>query len=381
MLVVVVTSGCSLQKDISKLILVKAVGIDQAGNPETGVRLTAVSEKSADASSKQGGSQKEPLVLVSEGKTVFAADRNFNTFSTNEIFWGHAEYLLVGDVAAREDIRKYLDFFIRNHQNRMNAHIAVVQYHSAEELIKASGDEPVYEKIASLYENAQDVSISEKITLTEFIELLGSRYSAAYLPCFGITSNQSETKGGSDKKNIFLNGYAVFSGTRLKGYLTGKMARGFNWIHNNVHSCVVVVKDPKGKDISLEVIKAKTKIRTKMKDGVPHIQIHIKIISNIGELEGSSDVFHEKDFRVLARQQSDIVREEIGSVLEYARINNVDLFGFGDKLYHQHPIIWEGVKEKWSTLFPRAVVTVNIESFMNSVYNISKPIRYWEGEQ
>jgi spore germination protein KC len=328
-----------------------------------------------------GEIQKRPFILFSEGGTVFEADRNFSAFAERSVFWGHTRYIIFGEAAAQEDIRKYLDFFIRNHENRLNAVAFIAEGRAGEELLKSPGEDLVSKRLASLIENTGDLSVSKKITLIEFVEALNSEYSAAYIPCLRIIEN-SEASGDTDADtDIALNGYAVFKGTRLQGYITGKEARGLNWITGDAESGIIKVKDEDEKNVSLEIVNTKTKITTEIIDGVPNIVIKIRVISNIGELQGTADVFKAEALSALEQQQADVVRGEIDSVLAYARQNNTDIFGFGDKLFHQHPVLWDGIKNQWKELFPKASIQVEIESTISHVYNITKAVRSWEGRQ
>jgi spore germination protein KC len=377
MLTAFLMTGCSVQKDIGKMILARVAAVDKIGDHN--IKLTIESEKTTAAPSSKGEIQKRPFILFSEGSTVFDADRNFSAYAEKSIFWGHAKYIIFGESAAQDDIRKYLDFFVRNHENRLNAIPIVAEGQSGEELVNSSGEDLVATRLESLLENAEDMSVSKKITLIEFVEALDSKYSAAFIPCIRIIEN-SDSAGDTDSdKDIALNGYAVFKGTRLQGYIKNKEARGLNWITGDVKSGIIIVKDKEGKEISLEIIAAKSKITTKLTDGVPNVTIDIKVTSNIGEMQGTADVFKREALSGLEQQQSDIIKDEINSVLEFARKNNADIFGFGEKLYHQHPIQWEGIKNQWTELFPKTKVSVEIDSNISGVYNIIKPVRSWEG--
>jgi spore germination protein KC len=96
--------------------------------------------------------------------------------------------------------------------------------------------------LTSLFDNAGDVSVSKEVTLVEFVEALSSKYSAAYLPCLRIVEKPEGSGGNKYVQDIVLNGYAVFKGTRLQDYITGKEARGLNWVTGEVKSGIIVVK-------------------------------------------------------------------------------------------------------------------------------------------
>lgn len=234
-------AGCSIQRDIGKLVLVRSLAVDPSSTVDHGVKLTAETEKTMPASSGQGGAQKRPVLLISEGSTVFDAARNLSARSEKSVFSGHTNYYIIGEAAAKEDIRKYLDFFVRDHEVRLNAVVAVAQGSSGEELLKSGGEGLVTRKLMSLFENAKNLSLSRSITLIEFVDALNSKYSAAVLPSLGIAEKPEGSEGNDFVRDVVLEGYAVFQGTRLKGYIAGKEARGLNWVTGDVKSGIIEV--------------------------------------------------------------------------------------------------------------------------------------------
>jgi spore germination protein KC len=107
------------RREISDLQLVQVIGADKSvDNPDSSM-LTIASKKLTDGggqdstgSGGEGRSSKgeKAQVLTSEGKTIFDAARNIQTHSDKTIFWGHTDYYLIGEEAAKESINKYIDF-------------------------------------------------------------------------------------------------------------------------------------------------------------------------------------------------------------------------------------------------------------------------------
>jgi spore germination protein KC len=139
-------AGCSIQRDIGKLVLVRSLAVDPSSTVDHGVKLTVETEKTTSVSNGQGGTQKRPIILISEGGTVFDAARNFSTRTEKSVFWGHTNYYIIGEAAAKEDIRRLPGFFCPDHEVRLNAIVAVVQGNSGEELLKSGGEESRHQK-------------------------------------------------------------------------------------------------------------------------------------------------------------------------------------------------------------------------------------------
>jgi spore germination protein KC len=131
----------------------------------------------------------------------------------------------------------------------------------------------------------------------------------------------------------------------------------------------------------LEIIDSKVNIRTEIEDDIPSITVKVKTSSNIGEMQGQLDVFDKKSISQLEKQQADEIRAEMESAISFSKQNNTDILGFGDKLFHQHPMKWERIKDNWDKLFPKIKVKIEIEAKINRSYNIGKPIRNWEEKE
>lgn len=359
--------------EIDKIIVVRLVAVDKSENGD-GVGLTIGYEKSS-SSGKSEERQNKQRTLHSEGKTVFDANRNFYTYAEKDVFWGHAKYIVLGEAVARDDVLKYLDFFIRNHENRLNSIVTVIRNGQGSDTLKLQEDTPTHKILSSLYKNTGNLSVSKEILLSDFIEKLDSKYSSAYLPCIQIIKDKE------GKSHLSLDGFAVFKGKKLIDFITGKVARGLNWINGDVKSCMLVVKDQKGNNVSLELIDSDVKIKTIVEDDKPKITVKLRASANVGELQGQSFSFDKEGLSLLEDQLSDTVRDEVESVIKFAQQNNVDILGFGDKIYHQHPVKWESIKDNWSAIFPGIDVKVEIETNINRTYNIREPIRSLEGKK
>lgn len=369
-------TACAQQTEIDRLIFARAIGLDKA-DKEGLIRITFESESSVPAAGK-GETQKKATRYHAEGKTVFDADRNFSVYTDKDLFWGHTKYIILGEGAARQDVLKYLDFFIRNHENRLNVNVAVALNSNAGDMLELPGKEVTHKDLAGLYENAGKLGISKEILLSEFIETLNSKYSSAYLPCISIEKDTEEEGSHQNKEHLSLDGFAVFKGKKLLDFITHEKARGLNWIKGDIETTIIVVKDEKENNVSLEVIGQDVKVKTIIKDGIPYIKVKVLVNSNIGELEGQTDVFKKESLLQLEKQQNDIIKSEMESVIAFAKENNVDIFGFGDKIFHQHPVKWERIKDNWNEIFPEVKIEVEVESKISRVYNIQQPIRHWE---
>ncbi|MDF2865745.1 MAG: gerKC4 [Clostridia bacterium] len=197
----------------------------------------------------------------------------------------------------------------------------------------------------------------------------------------GSTPKDSTSTKEKDILYLNLNGFAVFDGVKLLGYVSDYMARGLNWINSNIVSTIIVVKDEKEKDVSMEVINSSSKIKIDLDGNIPQASININFSTNIGEVMSQDNIFNEVELSKIIEKQNDIVKKEAESIIEFAQKNNLDILGISDAIYHQHPLKWDIIKENWKETFKTMEITVNVQSNVNRTYHIRQPIRSESGDK
>ncbi|MDD2505661.1 MAG: Ger(x)C family spore germination protein [Bacilli bacterium] len=446
----------STSGDIEDNSLVLAVGIDKATQENNKIRLTVIGEKfsssSQDKSSQSQG--KNADIASAEGSTMFDTIRNFSLFESKSLFFGHIKYILINENIAKENILDVLDFFIRDHELRLDTKIVIVKDMSAEAFLR-SGDKVeqfIPDALEGVFHNTGKISISSEIELADLMQTFDSEYSDAYIPSIGIVKlkkdemestsqagNTSQTEGTSKKENISqtentsqigssakvvsdskkeessqpvnsstsedssktessseakstsqstskesyylnLDGYATFNGTKLLGYISDYTARGLNWLNGNVKTGVIVVKDSKGSDISMEILRAQSKINLKLNNDVPEAEINIQFSSNLAEVMSQDNVFYQEETKKLKEEQENSVKREAEMALEYAQKNGIDIIKMGDAVYHKYPLKWDDMKDNWKEIFKKMKITIKVDANIGTVYHIRQPVGSKSGE-
>jgi spore germination protein KC len=372
-----VLTGCegliTAREDVENLDFIKVAGIDKKENK---VRITAAS-KAAKGGGEGGPPEVEPNILISEGNTLLNAVRLQHTISNKRPFWGMTEHIIIGEDGAKYGLRSLTDFFMRDHESRLNMRVFVARGESAEKIIKGSANSKYFigDRLESLEKRRGGYSMSTQVNLHELSRMLDSKTSSPYLPCIQVVSGVEQLGTKSDN-NIMLIGLAVFKDDKLLYYLDGNETRGFNFIKGDVESGVIPVKDPAGQEISLEIITTGREIKTYINDGIPSVDMTIKMTTNIDEQWSAEDIYDEKTLNFLNSEQSEAIKSEVLNVIKKAQERNTDIFGLGDAIYHQHPGKWKDIEDKWEELFPKMKINVNVESKINRTYDIKEPNQY-----
>lgn len=366
---------------LDQIALIRLAAFDKKEDDQVCVTLVS---KAVKSDGNKEAPQKQAIILTEDGRTIFEANRKFNAFSNKDIFWGHVEFLLIGEDAARDDIVKYLDYVVRDHSLRLTPIILITKGTTAEEaIIKMNVDDAfISDNINSIVENARgSLSYSSKISLVEIINALDSEFESAYIPCITLVQ-KTIRKEETDKYDPKLDGYGIFKKNQLIGYVQGENARGLNWIVNKVSSGYMIVKDLNHKDVCLEIIEAQSKIKPKIEGDELSVEIAVQMSSNISEYEGTNNIFNEEGLYNLNKQQEEKIRKEMEYIIRYTQKNGVDVLGIGDAVYHKYPIQWEKYKKNWQDeAFKEISINISIKSKINRSYLFQQPIGNKEKER
>lgn len=354
------TSGCWSRKELNEIAIVLGAAVDKGsdGQVEITVQIAKPSQMSiAAAGGKSGGSRGEGAqVLSSQGKTVFDAVRNFVSITSRKLFWSHNQVLIFGEEAARQGIGQMLDWFERDHEPRARVWVLAARG-EAKEILKIPGMiEPVSAmSISDAVRAAVALSKSDQVNLHDFLSQYSSRATSAAMPRIELFAAEGGPK-------FRISGMAVFKKDKLTGWLDGTAARGLLWVRGRVESGILVVKIPgseKG-ELSLEIIKAKSKIKPEFVEGRPIVTVEIEEEGNIGEETVPVDLSKPDMIAAIEKKQAEAIAGEIKAALKFARIHKADIFGFGEEFHRKFPKAWAEMKDRWEEEIPELPVKLKI---------------------
>jgi spore germination protein KC len=373
------TTGCKYfpeQKEISVNDFILAMGIDKGIENKENLRITLVAKnlKSTGWSKSDGNAQDEAVILKSESTTMFDTIRQIHEFGEKHIFLGHLRYIIIGEELSKENINEIIDFFINDHEIRMNIVFAIAKGATAEDILDSGKEYKgfVPDLLKSLYSDIGGNSISKKITVKDVAISLDSKFSDTLIS--SICKKKAVNKNGDLISYIELNGYAIFKEFKLLDFITNNVARGANFINNDAKSGSIIVKDNNGENICLEIIEADSKVEPKINDNNLEINIKINVTSNIGEIEGQENISSEEAINQLINQQTNIVMQEAQSAINFSQKNGVDIFRIGDAINHKYPLQWDEMKNNWRETYKNLKISTNVQTKINRVYLRMKPI-------
>ncbi|MWC27163.1 Ger(x)C family spore germination protein [Paenibacillus sp. MMS18-CY102] len=362
-------SGCWNRREMNDLAIAVAYGIDKAGDH---YRLTVQVVDPGEVASQKGSSDRTPVTTYqATGETIFEALRRLTKVSPRKIYNSHLRMLVISEKVAVDGIGNVLDFVSRNHEHRADFYVVIAKDTTAANTLKILThleSIPANQMFSSLEASERSWAPTSAITLDELIDDIVS--SGKQPAVTGLRIKGSQTAGES-KENVneiasstqlIYNGLAVFKKDKLLGWLNEEESKAYNYIQDNVDSTVGVVYCPNGGNAALEVMRSDTKVKGKLEDGKPFIDISVRMRANVGEVRCSIDLSKEASIKQLEQNGNRKVQRFIEQAI--ATVQNkykVDIFGFGEVMHREQPKYWKAVRDDWDAQFQKLAYRVNVD--------------------
>ena len=395
MLSILLLTGCRdgqflpMREEIDELNLIRVIAVDKS-EVHNQIKVTVTSQKAAGDSGGQSGEgeassgNEQVIVLSSMEKTVQAAIRHFQTYTNKHVFWGHSNFYLIGEDAAKEDIVKYLDFFARDHNLRPNSEVYII-YGQAGDILERSNLPGFFiaDFLESLKENKKYLATSGSMEVLQLmVDLDENRIFGIAVPTLSLDGELTKAKGTQHPltKGVRVEGYAVIKDFKLVGYINQSDSRGYNLIKNEGYKAAFDITDQEGEDVGMEIMGVQTKIIPRVENGqLVGVRIISRIEANIDEVHTKRDIFKEDSLKYLEHQQSEVIKKEMENIVKLAKKLNADFLGIGKAVHQKHPVLWERMKDQWNELFQELDIEIKVESHINRTYDIREPNGYRAG--
>lgn len=372
LLLLAALGGCWNSRELDTLGIVMGVGIDAAENSDE-LLFTAQLVKPGEIGSPQqsGGANGAPFWNIqSASSTVFGAVRSLTAKADRKLFFPHNELIVLGREAAEGGVLRYLDFFQRGHETRSGVMLLVADGEAAALLDVPAEleDVPAVNMAELARQYAASTAMSPAVKLSGFVENLMSGSTGATVPLAEIVRDER-----SGKDAVAITGTAVFRGDRMVGTLTPTEGRGLMWVLGEVKSGVLAVPDPDGAPVSLEILRAKTRVTPRLENGEPIIRVEVREEGNLAEETGTADLTGLAAVSFLEDRAAEAIRQEIAAALRRAQALHTDIFGFGEALRRKYPDAWDGMKDDWDARFQTLKVELSIDTNIRLIGRINRP--------
>ncbi|MFD1955047.1 Ger(x)C family spore germination protein [Paenibacillus thailandensis] len=363
-------TGCWNRRELNDLAIAVAVGIDKADN---NYRVSVQVVDPSEVAAKKGGGTRTPVTMYqSSGQTIMEAIRRMTTVSPRKIYASHLRMLVVQEQVAKEGIGEVLDLLSRDHEVRTDFYIVVAKDTRAADTLKILThleSIPANHLFSSLQTSQRSWSPTVAVTLDR---LIADIVSEGKNPAVTGLRVKGEREIGETRQNVEeiaasaqlqYSGLAVFKKDKLVGWLDETESKAYNYILDQVTGSAGIVPCPGGGKVSLEVVRSKTKVKSKLENGEPRIKITVQIELSVSEVTCGIDLTKRESIEQLEKLEENKVRNFITETIKRVqRDYQSDIFGFGDVIHRSHPKYWKTAKADWDRRFAQLPVDLNVES-------------------
>ncbi|PWV95906.1 spore germination protein KC [Paenibacillus cellulosilyticus] len=364
-------TGCWDRRELNEIAISVGLGIDKVGDRYR-VTVQVVQPAEVAASKGSAGYSTPVTTYRASGATIFEAIRKMTTISPRKIYASHLRVVVIGEELAREGIADALDLISRDYELRMDFYVLIAKDTNAEDLLELLT--PLDKIPASKIFNS--IQVSEKawapvsaVTLDMFIRDYESKGNNPVLSGIKATGNEEKGKQKSNVEKLQPdarlrnNGLAVFRMDKLIGWMSQEQSKGYNYIINRVKSTVGHVPCPSGDgNVALEIIRSKSKMRTEIRNGKPHLTVDLRVEENVGEVMCKMDITQEGVIDSLEHEAEQSLKDIVEQTIEAGQKTfKCDFFGFGNALHRSNLKAWKQMENDWDEHFVEASVTVTVK--------------------
>ncbi|CAG7637075.1 Spore germination protein B3 [Paenibacillus solanacearum] len=389
LLSVILLTGCWSRVELNEYAIGMGVAVDKTGGKyDVSVQTVDPSELSPKQGGGGGGS---PVVLYkASGDSVAEALRDMTRTSPRKIYLGHLRILAIGESTAREGLKEILDYFKRNNALRTDFDIVIIKDRKAEEALKILTPIeriPAAQMFESLETSDKQLARIMRVSMDVLLADLTTEGKSLVLPGLGIVGSPDSGKGTENLKmanppsKFRILGLSVFKYDKLIGWLTEKESSSYSFITDRVDTASFVMECPGGSGrITLDVIRSKTRIKGKVVQGIPKIDILVRTELKAGDVTCPLDLRNPEIIDDLGKTASSQIRESLMKTIDSVQGKyKADIFGFGEVIRRSDPKAWSKLKENWPQPFaeiePNIIVDAKIRQLGASSNSISQSIR------
>ena len=280
-------TACTEALQMNQRLLVQGIGVDKV---EDGFKLS-IQVLNLDQSTKENKTTpKEVQVVSAFGETIGDAFDNIKNQTGKKPLLSQSLILIIGNEAAKDGVRSFIDFFVRHNEINPSVEIAVAE-EKAEDILRAKFDDKLIsaEEVLSILKSNHDYASKLNFNFGNFINLLDS-YSEA------STHYIKRQKDGEDSK-IISGQIAVFKEDKFVGHLDSNESKGYLLLKGKAKSMSDIVTPEDGlkvtyvisdiynkSDIEKNQDAYKALIKIKAKIYIDEAEQEIDLDSNLGTI-------------------------------------------------------------------------------------------------
>ena len=361
------TSGCTSiytsYRKVGDLHLIQTMGIDES---DAGVRLSIASGKSGNVSATS---------MARYGQSISAAIRSLQSFSVSEdLFYSHIQYVVLGEDTAKKGISRTLDFVERAGQIRMDIGLFVVRGGRAEEFFQNASEKTDTTKILSSLERSAKRSGESYVFSAQDIARSLLERDCALACAVELRKTEGTVFTDTGEMTAVPVGYALIKGDSLAGYLSGESARGVALLLEKGGIGEVTVYT--SRQVALDVRPDGCKFKPQWENGkIKTMDISLDLSCAIGELSEALPTLTEADYKEIEKALDAKIKGWIEEILEIQREHEADYLGLMSRVRQHDAAEFAAAEEQWPDALRDTEYNITVNSRIKRDYDLHAPER------
>ncbi|MBA9084758.1 spore germination protein KC [Fontibacillus solani] len=381
-------TGCWDAKELNKRAVVSGIGIDLAEGEEK--YLVSLQIIIADEISGKIGRGATPTsVYQARGKTIIDAIRNTSRKVPRLVSPAQARMIVMSEDVAREGVAGIVDFLDRDSDIRLTAKVYIAKKGvSAADIVSALtpiGKITGYALAQKTDMISQELGENYSVEVDDVIRGLLIPEGGPVLNGLTIDGDvkaagmKSSLESSISPGMVELYRMAVFKGDKMLLWLSEEENRGLVWIKNKMKKSVVVIPSPKdGGDISMEVMRSRTRMKASLNDPEhPVIRLSVMTQFSIREVNSNIDLRNPYELQTLEQTVQKVIQKQMQTMVDKAQSIKCDMFTFSEAMERADPAQWKKIRSKWGQIFPRVKVEYHVDAVIRNSQMRDRSFKYY----
>lgn len=360
-------SGCDFStEELKNRLIVQAVGIDRTS--DGGVRVTLQTLNTEMSGNPNSGANPGDIInsITVEGETVAEAISNASETVGKMPLLSQNRLIVFGRETAQKGLHGYLDYFVRNVQNRATVLVAVSDT-TAEELVSAKMGESVLaaDSVENILQAERFNSNILSRELYNFINKLDSDTADAVLPVLSVSGTQEESK-------IQMQSVAVFEKDCMRYERKDEDITALMLLSNEAQSGVFTVQNEAfSSETVLRIKHCRTTVNPSVENGTIRFQAQVKLELDIIENKTDTPFTVTEDYISATQKAAEAyITDLLQRNLEYCFSGmQSDPFCFGMRFLRLHPRFYKANITDWKAVLPSVQYQVETKAEISHVGN------------
>lgn len=359
-------TGCWDARELGEITIVTGMAIDKGERQK--YKLTVEGLNSAELNAKTARGDAPSVVFGIEGDTIAELSQKMNTGLSRKLIYSHVRTVIVSREIARAGLWEFVDFLERNREIRDDFMFLVAEGRADETLRvtypiqKASTMKLAIQMrtMASNWGGDPDIRLKD---------VIDAAVSPGREPVLATIRVEGAPEKGNSVENmkkvtpdaiIVLDSLAVFKEDKYIGELGLEDSRNYLLIEDGLQLTSFTIPCGKNKYFAVRVYNATSERKVSYRNGKPHFQVELYLESRVDGSQCADDLSKPQTYLKYEKFMSHAVSKEVEDTIKQVQKKfKVDIFGFGEDMYRQHPSQFEKVKDNWHEEFTRADVQIN----------------------